>query len=304
MKSPHISICVCTYRRIDMLRRLLDTIASQDTLNAFTFSTVVIDNDAAGTARPVVQAVQRERNVSIAYDVEHVRTIPAARNHALRLASGDYIAIIDDDEFVPPDWLATLFQAIQTFNVDGALGPVYPFFDGEPPRWLLKSEFCERPVIRTGTLLHWYETRTGNVLLKRDVFDRDQLVFDEHMTTGGTDREFFKQAMRRGRRFVAVAEAPVFEVVPPDRWAKTYWLKRALVNGYNAYTTVADRLHGIARPAQAIKCVIAVCAYAGWLPFACLLGTHVWMKCLERGAHHLSRLCAMGGIQLLRRRSF
>lgn len=110
--------------------------------------------------------------------------------------------------------------------------------------------------------------------------------------------------MRLGRRFVAVAEAPVYEVVPPERWTKTYWLKRALVNGFNSHTYSKEHLRGLAWGLQAAKYMTAVVAYAVALPVAACLGTHVWMKCLEKGCHHFGRFCAMFGIQLARRRDF
>jgi GT2 family glycosyltransferase len=61
----------------------------------------------------------------------------------LSLATGNYIAIIDDDEFVPRTWLITMYQAIQRFGVDGCLGPVYSFFSQKPPLWLIKGGFWD-----------------------------------------------------------------------------------------------------------------------------------------------------------------
>ena len=178
--------------------------------------------------------VRAELRLDVAYSIEPERTIPAARNHALRMARGNYIGIIDDDEFTPPDWLLRLYEGIQTFAVDGVLGPVRPFFAGGPPAWLAKSGICDSPVHRTGTLLHWSQMFTNNVLVKKDVFDRHGLAFDLRFRTGGSDQEFFRQAVSRGCQFAAVAEAPVYQVIPPGRWTRNDWVKRALVNGFNA----------------------------------------------------------------------
>ena len=89
-----------------------------------------MDNDAGGHARETVARVQAELDLDITYSIEPEHTIPAARNHALRLARGNYIGIIDDDEFPSPEWLLRMYEGIQTFAVDGVLGPVYPFFAG------------------------------------------------------------------------------------------------------------------------------------------------------------------------------
>jgi GT2 family glycosyltransferase len=285
-----------------MLANLLRCLAAQDTRGEFDFSVVVINNDDHGSARDTVSRAAAEWPLDVTYDVGAVNTIPAARNHALRLARGNYVGIIDDDEFPPPLWLSTLYRAVRTFEVDGALGPVIPYFECAPPEWLIRGRFCERPTHRTGTLLQWQQTRTGNVLIRRGVFERQGLLFDERFTTGGSDREFFKHAMASGYRFIAVEEAPVYEVVPPERQTKRYWVRRALVNGYNAHKNSAGALHGLARVTLPITLAGAACLCAAALPFSLLAGTHATVRCLERGGHHLSRLCGMMGIELLKKR--
>jgi succinoglycan biosynthesis protein ExoM len=299
----NISVCICTYRRNQMLERLLRKTVLQETCGLFNFSVVVVDNDAAGLARETVIRLQKELTLNIIYGIEPVQTIPAARNHALRLAQGNYIGIIDDDEFAPPHWLITMYRAIQTFDVDGALGPVHPFFEKEPPAWLLRSGFCERPVHRTGTLLNWNQTRTGNVLLKKDVFDKHNLKFDLNCKTSGSDKEFFREAMQMGYRFIAVEEAPVYEIVPPERQTKSYYLKRALLHASNERKYRAPLLHGIAKVLAPVKAITALLAYTLILPFCVLLGSHTVIKYVEKAAYHLSWLLAMVGIDLAKKRS-
>lgn len=296
--KDHISICICTYRRNKMLERLLRKVALQDTGGLFDFSVVVVDNDATGPAKETVLRLRDELGLDITYGVEPEQRIPAARNHSVRLAKGNYIGIIDDDEFPPQNWLITMFRAIQTFDVDGALGPVHPFFEQKPPAWLIKSGLCERPVHRTGTLLSWDQTRTGNVLLKKNVFKKNNLHFDVELTTG-EDRAFFKEAMRAGFRFTAVYEAPVYEIVPPGRWTKKYYLKRALIFGMNAHKYSARGMSGMSFIAVSAKSFGAVLGYALSAPVCACVGSHVLINCLERGAHHLSRLFAMIGIELV-----
>ena len=128
--ADHISVCVCTYRRNGLLQRLLRNLAVQKTEGLFEYSIVVVDNDDSGHARETVAEAEAELHLDVTYSIEPERTIPAARNHALRLARGNYIGIIDDDEFPPPDWLLRMYEGIRTFIVDGALGPVYPVLCG------------------------------------------------------------------------------------------------------------------------------------------------------------------------------
>lgn len=303
-RPEHISVCVCTYRRNQLLVRLIRNLAVQRTEGLFSYSLVVLDNDQQGGAREIVNRLAAELRMELAYSIEPERTIPAARNHALRLARGNYIGIIDDDEFPPPDWLLRMYDGIRTFSVDGALGPVHPFFDQTPPPWLVKSGLCELPFWRTGTILHWSQTRTGNVLLKKDVFDQHGLAFDRRFRTGGSDQEFFRQAMARGCRFVAVQEASVYEVVPPARWTRWYWIRRAMVNGFNAERYAATGMAWTCRVLLTLKSIVAVFAYSLSSPICACLGQHRMVTCLEKGAYHVSRLAASFGVELWKRRDF
>ena len=302
--KDHISVCICTFHRNQMLEHLLRKMSLQETGGLFDFSVVVVDNDAAGPARETVTRLQGELVLDITYGIEPEQTIPAARNHALRLAKGNYIGIIDDDEFPPTHWLITMYRAIQTFDVDGALGPVHPFFEKQPPAWLVKSRFCERPVHRTGILLDWDQTRTGNVLLKKDVFDKHHLCFDLNCKTSGSDKEFFREAMQVGYRFIAVEEAPVYEIVPPERQIKSYYLKRALVQASNERRFRAPRLRGLSKVSVPMKSMAALLVYTLILPFCAFVGSHAVMKYAEKVAYHLSWLLAMLGIDLAKNRNF
>src|SRR5262245_23547681 len=94
-----ISVCICTYRRPELLGRLLRELAMQETGGLFTYSVIVVDNDRAETARPVVAAAIIESfPVPITYCVEPRQSIARARNRAVATATADFIAFIDDDE--------------------------------------------------------------------------------------------------------------------------------------------------------------------------------------------------------------
>lgn len=302
--KDHISVCIPTFRRNKMLEKLLRSVALQETCGLFDYSVVVVDNDEKGSARDIALRLRDELALDLIYDIESERTIPAVRNHALRLARGNYIAIIDDDEFPVKEWLLNLYRAIQAYSVDGALGPVYPYFEEKPPDWLIKAKLCERPVHQTGKQLKWHQTRTGNVLLKRDVFERHNVYFDPMFKTGGSDREFFKQVMQRGCKFIAVEEAPVYELVPQERWKKSYWLKRAMVNGYNSHKYIKGEKKTVLRIYAFVKSASALLGYALATPFCACWGSHVLINCLERGIHHCSSLLAMMGVELKKERDF
>ena len=288
MTLPHITVCICTWKRPALLRRLLEKLGCQQTQNRFTYSVAVADNDRQESARPVVEAF---RQPPVAYCVEPERNIARARNKALGLARGDYVALIDDDELPGPGWLLALFTACEAHRSDGVLGPVHPFFEVLPPRWLLRGKFCERPGHPTGTVLNWRQTRTGNVLFKREILRGIPEPFRPQFGDGGEDNDFFRRMMENHRVFTWCNEAAVFEVVPPARFTRAYLLKRALLRGQNQRHYTCWR--GIAKSAAA--CTLYTLA----LPFLLCSGQHIFMKYLIRLFDHAGMLLAGFGAKPL-----
>ena len=276
-----------------MLKRLLEHLGALETNGRFTYSIIVVDNDRSRSAEAVVLQFAAESDIPITYCVEPHQNISLARNRAISRAAGDYIAFIDDDEFPIKSWLLFLFRTCNEYDVDGVLGPVKRHFDDQPPKWIAKGNFYKRPVYATGTVLDKEEGRTGNVLLKKRIFDAQEQPFRPEFR-GGEDREFFRRMINKGYKFLWSAEAVIYEVVPPVRWKRTFMLKRALLRGSNA------PLHPSFGPRRVVKSLIAVPAYTLALPFALILGQHRFMDLLVRLFDHLGLLLRLVGLNPIR----
>ena len=283
IETKHISVCVCTYRRPPLLKRLLKELGAQETGRLFTYSIVVADNDHLRSAEAVVFDFAAESTIPIRYCVEPRQNIALARNKVLDNANGDFVAFIDDDEFPTKHWLLTLFEACNKDDVDGVLGPVKPHFDEEPPKWVVKGKFYERPTYPTGLIIDWKKGRTGNVLLKNRIFAGSAQPFRPEFRTG-EDQEFFNRMIEKGHVFIWCNEAVAYEAVPPIRWKRTFMLRRALLPG------AISPVHATFGALNITKSVIAVLAYTAGLPFALVLGHHRFMTCLIKLSHHLGGL--------------
>ena len=64
---PHISVCICTFRRPKMLDNLLGRLDSLQTEGLFTYSVVVVDNDAGASAKSSVEAFAKKSSVAVQY---------------------------------------------------------------------------------------------------------------------------------------------------------------------------------------------------------------------------------------------
>lgn len=285
--KDHLSVCICTYKRLRFLKRLLEAIDNQETGGLFDFSIVIVDNDSQGTAKDVVAAFVSTSATRATYLLEPAQNIAMARNKAVQAADGNYLAFIDDDEFPEKDWLRLMLQTCKTYNVAGVLGPVKPHFETTPPKWLTRAGFYNRPLHETGFVLGWQEARTGNVLLRAEVLEGMTDIFNPQFGQGGEDQDFFRRAMKRNNIFVWCNEAPVYETVSPHRWERGFLIKRALLRGKMSLRHPRHRLRNIG------KSLVAVPLYTLALPFLFVLGQHLFMKYFVRLFDHLGRLLAV-----------
>jgi len=292
----HISVCICTYRRPELLKRLLKALNLLATKDLFSFSLVIADNDAQQSAKSLVRDFAASSSIDVTYCVEPRKSISFARNKALEFARGDAIAFIDDDEIPPEEWLFRLLKALSDYNVAGVFGPVRPHFDTPPPSWLIKGGFCDRPEHQTGFVMPWGECRTGNVLIEKRIIEGLQPVFAPEFGAGASDIDLFRRLMEAGHAFIWCNEAAVYEVVSPNRWTRSFMIKRALLRGRISWLHPEGRWFGV------LKSLVAVPAYGLALPFLQLLGHHFFMKYLVKLCDHGGKLLAIVGLNPVRER--
>jgi succinoglycan biosynthesis protein ExoM len=291
--ASHISVCVCTYKRPGLLRRLLEELDRQETGGRFTFSIVIADNDSLRSAETLVRDFAVGSAVPIRYCTEPHQNIARTRNKAVENAEGDFVAFIDDDEFPDRRWLLTLFEACRDYQAAGVIGPVKRHFDEPPPAWLVKGRFYERPTYPTGSVIHWTMGRTNNVLLRHPVLTSDGPPFRPEFRTG-EDQDFFRRMIEKGHLFVWCDEAIAHEAVPPVRWKRSFMVRRALLQGAVSVLQPTFGARAIA------KSVVAVPAYAGALPLSLMFGQGTFMTVLIKLCDHLGRLLAAVGINAIR----
>jgi succinoglycan biosynthesis protein ExoM len=212
--------------RPNLLARSLESVRKQK-LSRFPQTEVcvcVVDNDAAGSARGVVERERRAMTWPLTYAIEPNRGISYARNRLIELSKGaDFVAFLDDDEIAESDWLDALLAVQLGTGGDVILGAVSMAFQGNPPPYL-RDAHEGRGGHPDGKEIGMDAFGAGNLLVRLSVLGDDCMPFDPAFAlTGGEDVCFGYSLRSRGVKFYYAAGALVHEVVTQDR-ATLRWL--------------------------------------------------------------------------------
>jgi succinoglycan biosynthesis protein ExoM len=241
VNDMRIGVCIATYRRADRLASLLEDLSQQSVPLA---EVIVVDNDAAGTARAVVEQ-HRERMTAypVRYDIQPERSISLTRNRTVELATAEWLAFIDDDERAPAAWLSQLMAAKERYSADAVLGPVVPIVPDTAPVWIRRGSFYDFPRLSTGEVVPLNRMRFGNILLSGARLRQEPVPFDPaYKLAAGEDADLLIRLAEKGAKIIWCDEAEVMEPVVAARLSLRWLLQRALGGGQEfARKTIAGR---------------------------------------------------------------
>ncbi|EHR70149.1 glycosyl transferase [Burkholderiales bacterium JOSHI_001] len=235
-----VDICIATYKRAEWLKQLLDSLADQDLPEATRMRAIVVDNDPAESGRAVVERFASDR-LQVVYFTQQVKNISLTRNVALDHAEADWLALVDDDEFVPRHWLSTLLACQRRFEADAVFGPVGGLLPADAPAWIRSGGFFDPQVRSTGSVLPF--GACNNALLSKRLL-RNGIRFDPRFgLTGGEDTHFFHRLSSQGARLIWCQEAQVSEHLPAARLSLG-WILRRQFRGGQSYADIVGRPNG------------------------------------------------------------
>ncbi|MBZ0227343.1 MAG: glycosyltransferase family 2 protein [Bauldia sp.] len=245
-----IAVAALTCCRPRMLASLLASFAALRDPPGTEVLFLIVDNAPDAPAAALVAEWQRETRLAVAYALEPEPGIPFARNRALDEAAAhgaDFLAFVDDDETVDPDWLIHLVahQRRERSNLVG--GPVRCVppegklrgaerfvFNGVRDRYLRKEEKNARR--RAGGDDGGVAIITNNWLGDLAWLRANDVRFDVGLRyTGGSDTALYHEAKRRGARTSWCPEAIVYEEVPRERISLAYQFARARDQAATSY---------------------------------------------------------------------
>ena len=225
-----IAVAICTYKRNDLLTRLLEAlIACADRVrDRAAVGVVLVDDTPEGQARPVAESFADRFALGVQYRISGRQNISLARNLAIETAMelADWTAMTDDDCEPPPEWLEALLDLQQRTGADAVTGRMERRVPDGSPRWITDQPFLELGVEVLPDGAEMTSAATFNTMISsRWLKDHAGIRFDPHFgVVGGEDMVFFRAARAAGLSIRYSTQGFVYENEPAERATFAYQL--------------------------------------------------------------------------------
>jgi glucosyl-dolichyl phosphate glucuronosyltransferase len=137
MNVTSVSVLICTYNRARLLRETLAAMREMDPPEGARVEIIVVDNNSTDNTPLVIEEAARVSPVPVIHVSETRQGKSFALNRALEAATGDIIALTDDDVWPDRRWLTRIVLDFRERDVTFVFGKVLPRWSRTPPPELL-----------------------------------------------------------------------------------------------------------------------------------------------------------------------
>lgn len=245
---PHIEVLICTYNRVELLKKVIQSLNRASRPDNCKVSIRVIANACSDQTHFFLEKYQKSQqsNNQLAL-LWHKETRPGksnALNLAISLLEGDLIAFVDDDHRVSQDYLLELCHAYEKYPDNTIFfGKILPDWTGKEPDWARDTgQYAIYPLpvphYDKGNESFEYSKDAvaipggGNLALKREVLIRVGLFNIElgpqgHNLGGGEDGDYVLRAIQSGEKLRYLPQMVQFHYVDLKRFRLSYILLKS-----------------------------------------------------------------------------
>ena len=159
--SP-VSVVIPTYNRYSMLKRLLESLKT----TKFPVKEIIVIDDASDDQAYI--SLQQEFPYIKYFRHDHVMYVGESRNDGIKLSSGEYIFMVDDDNTVDSECIGNLVEVISKDSSIGVVAPVSCYYSQQNAIMYAGSRYSK--YIRRTIFLFKDQKYT---LIKHEIYETD-----------------------------------------------------------------------------------------------------------------------------------
>lgn len=265
--QPRITVAICTYNRAGYLRDTLQDLSIQSA-DPQQFEILVVDNNSKDHTKQVCDEFQNEFNrLNFKYIKEKEQGLSYARNRAKREFNSPLILYIDDDVFLPNDFVQTALDYSERYTPPFCAGGTIDVkFEGEPqkPNWIPIELMPMFGLHKPGEEEQEYPVsnfpRGGNMVIHRSVFTKaGHFITDLGRTgtrmLGSEEKAFFDSVRRKGIPLIYWPKLKLTHRIGRNRLKKNYLKNQSVGIGRSEWLRVRHNPADIVRKSagEAVK---------------------------------------------------
>lgn len=275
-----LTVLCCTYNRRADLREMVTSTLEQRG-HGLRYEVLVVDNNSTDGTRDEIEQLIAAGHTNLRYLFEPRQGKSYALNTGLAAMRGRHHAVIDDDEVLPPGYLATL-QRLMAAHPDACCigGKVLPLWSEPPPTWLTRGHWSPIAILDYGEAPLRIDRNRPLCLLAGVFRTEDALAaggYDPAVGLTSTsigsieDSDLLLRLYTRGKFAMYSPELRLWHKIPAYRLTKTYHRRWHLGNGHHLAIQQSPDFEASRRPVAGIpghlirSTAMAACRWAGLL---------------------------------------
>lgn len=168
-KRPQISVIIPVYNVETYLEECLQSVAAQ----TFAPLEVILVNDGSSDASGDICKSFLERYPNWLYVEQSNQGVAAARKNGLERARGEYLAFVDSDDVLSPDYFSSLWAVREQTGADLVIAPMYRFAADTENAFGPEGAFWNERVLAGVARARVFENFSAALALCGKLFRRD-----------------------------------------------------------------------------------------------------------------------------------
>jgi glycosyltransferase involved in cell wall biosynthesis len=243
MKKPKITLLTCTHNGEQTIEKALEAIALQTDVPRDIFEVLIIDNASSDrTSEIAADAIERWNLDGRVVPEPKIGKINAFLT-GMKEARGEFISIIDDDNYLKPGFIRYTLNVFDRYPQVGMVGSSNSILSDQPlPSWFLWTcgyYACSKPwldepqtdsegIVVSPTAFVPGAGSTFRAQSLRDCLDRGYSFFNntlrgKNMTVTGEDLEVCCLLSSTGQHFAYDPRIQIDHAIPPSRLSLDYF---------------------------------------------------------------------------------
>lgn len=232
MQKGLVSIVIPTYNRRHVIEKAIDSCVNQTYKNIEII--VCDDHSSDGTQEYIAERISRDQRIKYCRTPEGKKGANAARNTAIKLARGEYLAFLDSDDYLTEKSIAyRVEEFVRNPNVGMVYGNVLCESGRNKIQWIYTNIDKERIHQKKYLMRELSLCHTNSIMVRTSVFKKIGLLVEEQKAWND-DWLCVAVGMRypvlHSGKFVAVVRKSQ-ESITSDKWG-CYSGCKILVNYY------------------------------------------------------------------------